>query len=443
MFAAIGTSVQRKERSSRTRPPSLASSDHLFDPLSEIQRQAEIGTRGGGGKLPHFDQIQAAFGAHDLSGVRAHTGADASAATDAMGAEAYATGSDLAFSGAPSLYVAAHEAAHVVQQQGGVHLKGGVGESGDRYERQANDVASAVVRGESAEPLLDQLAGSGGGAEAPVQMFSLNPIKGIKKLARMWSQRKQRRNQAKMDKKGEELRDDRDRWLVDQREGLTIENAYEEGDLFYGLSHPREQVMRKVAPDLENHMETYDEEGNVTAPQKAPMFLDTINNMFLGTGTAANNVGKNKWSKQFQKESETYQGEKENEIPEVKGFREFLEGHDHYNPKMAPGQEQWGTRIGRACKGGLEYTTTELNKKIHFVLDKYDFSYLWDDINKRGEDRAITSKELKWLFRNWDNESVASNVLFWRDGKVVLPPWVEDPMPWTNYKTWRANKNKN
>jgi hypothetical protein len=40
----------------------------------------------------------------------------------------YATGNHVAFKGAPNLHTAAHEAAHVVQQRGGVQLKGGVGQ---------------------------------------------------------------------------------------------------------------------------------------------------------------------------------------------------------------------------------------------------------------------------------------------------------------------------
>jgi hypothetical protein len=68
-----------------------------------------------------------------------------------MGAEAYATGSSVAFTGAPDLHTAAHEAAHVVQQRGGVQLKGGVGEANDPYERHADAVADQVVQGKSAE----------------------------------------------------------------------------------------------------------------------------------------------------------------------------------------------------------------------------------------------------------------------------------------------------
>ena len=129
------------------------------DPVG-LHEAAAAGTRGTGGSLPHQDRIQAAFGDHDITGVSSHTGPEAAAAAKAMGAEAYATGNAVAFASPnPSLHTAAHEAAHIVQQRSGVQLKGGVGEAGDAYERHANAVAVQVVLGNSAEGLLDQLAG--------------------------------------------------------------------------------------------------------------------------------------------------------------------------------------------------------------------------------------------------------------------------------------------
>jgi hypothetical protein len=131
---------------------------------------ARQGVRGAGAPLPFLDRIQAAFGRHDVTGVRAHSdGAAAEAARD-LGARAYATGSDVAFARAPDLHTAAHEAAHVVQQRAGVALKGGRGETGDVYERHADAVADLVVAGRSAEALLDRHAGGGGGAA--VQLLS-------------------------------------------------------------------------------------------------------------------------------------------------------------------------------------------------------------------------------------------------------------------------------
>jgi hypothetical protein len=131
------------------------------DPAA-VRRAAATGVSGAGGALPHGDRIQAAFGtAHDLGGVRAHVGGEAAAASEAMGAQAYATGNSIAFQSQPDLHTAAHEAAHVVQQRAGVQLAGGVGRAGDSYERQADAVADAVVRGESAAPLLGPASSDG------------------------------------------------------------------------------------------------------------------------------------------------------------------------------------------------------------------------------------------------------------------------------------------
>jgi Domain of unknown function (DUF4157) len=127
---------------------------------------AAHGVGGAGGALPHVDAIQRSFGAHDVSGVRAHVGGAAASAADALGAEAYATGSSVAFRESPSLFVAAHEAAHVVQQRAGVHLRGALGQVGDVYERHADEVAARVVAGASAEDLLT--AGADGAAATPV-----------------------------------------------------------------------------------------------------------------------------------------------------------------------------------------------------------------------------------------------------------------------------------
>jgi hypothetical protein len=136
---------------------------------SELHELAHAGTRGGGSPLPHLDRIQAAFGHHDVTGVRAHIGAEASAATGAMGAHGFAFGDAVAFATTPNLRLAAHEAAHVVQQRGGVRLSGGVGRAGDEYECHADAVADLVVRGESAQGLLDERAHRGARGGPAVQ----------------------------------------------------------------------------------------------------------------------------------------------------------------------------------------------------------------------------------------------------------------------------------
>ncbi len=141
----------------------------------DTHRLADHGMSGTGSQLPHFEAIQKSFGPeHDLSGVRAHVGGPAKEASSGMGALAYARGNEVAFAEQPSLHTAAHEAAHVVQQRAGVHLKGGVGEVGDSYERNADDVADRVVRGLPSADLLPGAGGDGssnGRSGGPVQHF--------------------------------------------------------------------------------------------------------------------------------------------------------------------------------------------------------------------------------------------------------------------------------
>lgn len=126
----------------------------------DVHAHAARGTAGAGEQLPFLDRIQASFGPHDVRGVVAHTDGAAASAATAIGATAFATGNHVAFAGAPDLHTAAHEAAHVVQQRAGVHLKGGVGEVGDVYEQHADAVADRVVAGESAADLLGATSSS-------------------------------------------------------------------------------------------------------------------------------------------------------------------------------------------------------------------------------------------------------------------------------------------
>lgn len=137
--------------------------------LAATHAAAAQGIADSGTTLPHLTEIQRSFGPkHDLSGVQAHVGGPAAQANEEMGALAYTRGRHVAFREAPDLRLAAHEAAHVVQQRAGVQLKRGVGDIGDVYEQNADAVAERVVQGRSAVDLLPD-SGSHTGADALVQ----------------------------------------------------------------------------------------------------------------------------------------------------------------------------------------------------------------------------------------------------------------------------------
>jgi len=173
---SLGTSSPGSGPGKRTLTEQLPAVQRSASPASTpaasdetIQNAAALGVAGAGRRLPHAETIQRLFGRHDVCGVEAHVGGDAATASRAIGAEAYATGHHVAFASSPNLHTAAHEAAHVVQQRGGVQLKGGVGESGDAYEQHADRVADLVAAGQSAEAELDRAPGGGGGGALAVQ----------------------------------------------------------------------------------------------------------------------------------------------------------------------------------------------------------------------------------------------------------------------------------
>lgn len=164
-------------QSRASQPPALQCKGGSGDRMTshDTLEMAMDGVKGSGQPLPYLDRIQRSFGSYDLSGARSFVGESASTAARNIGAEAYTTGDSIAFrDSSPTLHTVAHEAAHVIQQREGVHLKGGVGQEGDVYERHADQVADGVVRGLSVENLLAQ--GPGGSTKGSSVQRSKTPV---------------------------------------------------------------------------------------------------------------------------------------------------------------------------------------------------------------------------------------------------------------------------
>ena len=121
---------------------------------SDVDTAAAAGIGGPAQSYPHREEIETSMGRH-LS-AKAFFGPDATAACAALGAEAYTVGDSVAFAMSnPSPRLAAHEAAHVVQQSGGVDLSDGdVSSSSHPLERHADAVAERVADAQPAGDLL-------------------------------------------------------------------------------------------------------------------------------------------------------------------------------------------------------------------------------------------------------------------------------------------------
>lgn len=148
--------VQRKASAASSAPASTA----------EI---AARGVDGPGERLPFLDVIQQSA-ARDLGSIEAHVGGPAADACAELGATAYATGNKVAFASSPDLHTATHEATHVLQQSAGVQLRGGVGQAGDEYERQADAAGDAIVAGRSIAHLMPAPSTLVNGGATGVQM---------------------------------------------------------------------------------------------------------------------------------------------------------------------------------------------------------------------------------------------------------------------------------
>jgi hypothetical protein len=171
------TNGGRQEKAKDDAPVQLKAASAAADLSSSVQRKhayrkkleanpgaagamAQSGLSGGKSQLPHLDKIQAAFGKHDVSGVEAHVGGPAEKACNGLMAHAYATGGNsIAFRQQPNLHVAAHEATHIVQQRSGTQIPKGLTPQEHNLEKEADEVADAVVQGKSAEPILDKYTG--------------------------------------------------------------------------------------------------------------------------------------------------------------------------------------------------------------------------------------------------------------------------------------------
>ena len=142
----------------------------------QTETTAELDTaiqraRGGGQPLDTGarTRMESAFGAN-FSGVRIHTNAAADALNQSLQAHAFTTGQDIFFrqggyspGSSSGRELLAHELAHVVQQRGSqMQRKLTISQPGDVYEREADQVAQAIVQQEYQAPPVEA---SGGGVQ--------------------------------------------------------------------------------------------------------------------------------------------------------------------------------------------------------------------------------------------------------------------------------------
>jgi len=147
-----------------------ASAPAAREAIADPGTAADTAFAGAAREVPHRAQMEQAFG-RSFGGVKAFTGPQAAAASDALGADAFASGNHVAFRDAsPDPELVAHELTHVVQQSGRTPevAPRGVSSPGDASETEADRVAERVATGRSAGPIT----------AAPSGALALHPVGG-------------------------------------------------------------------------------------------------------------------------------------------------------------------------------------------------------------------------------------------------------------------------
>ncbi len=151
--------------------------------LSGLQSSSTKALTNPSQSIPYLSRIQQSFGpGYDLRNIKSHSGTESQQVSHSLGTRAFTRGNHIVFGDRPNLHVAAHEAAHVFQQQAGLQFYSRAPGGKDVYEQNANAIADRVVNNQSAADLLppssklkntthlgDSLAPS---AQAPLQKYT-------------------------------------------------------------------------------------------------------------------------------------------------------------------------------------------------------------------------------------------------------------------------------
>ncbi|MBD9355908.1 hypothetical protein [Methylomonas albis] len=219
-----------------------------------------------------------------------------------------------------------------------------------------------------------------------------------------------------------------------------FKDVYDEGDLVYGLGKPRGRLMS--------------EKFKLSGPNIRTVDQSTINN-YATTGDE-----QSAYESKLQYAQGWDDKKQASARKNIENFNSALKDHGKYGTAVGwetkekgllrDAQENQAWR--RKCKGGLYYACFVKQSHVHFCLEEMKLDEVAakkstnhdgdlldiDSTNPELKMRAITSTELRWVYRNRDHGEVQRHIQFWkfngREWEPCDPPWITDPQPWAQYK---------
>lgn len=126
-----------------------------------------------------------------------------------------------------------------------------------------------------------------------------------------------------------------------------------------------------------------------------------------------------------------------NELLIVYKYREWLSRQTNF-PKLLTPHNDRDENLKRSCKALIKYTV-ERDSKVHFILDEINTVRVvsklaliskgtkYGPFEEEPEENlgrpSYTNSELRYIYRNYNNQAFRNNVIFYLNDQVVRPPW--------------------
>lgn len=199
-------------------------------------------------------------------------------------------------------------------------------------------------------------------------------------------------------------------------QGYAMEAAlhFRLGDIVYGLSEPRGKVVNTIK--LVNDFSKKD---------------------ILIQNTLTSAVWDYKSPRKYKKDALIKRALSESD--RGINFKQYLKNHSQYNVTMADlsvcnRDKLWA----KTSKAGLEFQLLVRNKMVHFCADGLVDTL--KNIANKGDayGQSITASELRWIYRNQDNEQIMKNIKFYLRGKEVPAEKILGMPEWKDYHPKRS-----
>ncbi|WP_109091760.1 type III secretion system effector EspK [Escherichia coli] len=195
-----------------------------------------------------------------------------------------------------------------------------------------------------------------------------------------------------------------------QGNALDVALHFREGDIVYGLSSPREKLVNSIK--LVNDFSKKD---------------------IITQNTLTNAVWDPRTPRKYKQDPLIKRALNEHERG-IK-FKQYLKSHNNYNVTMADLSVYNRDKLwAKTSKAGLEFQTLTRNKTVIFCADEIVNSLKLIANKSDGYGQSITASELRWIYRNKDNDQIMKNIKFYLRGKEIPAEKILGAPEWKDYK---------